>query len=316
MPTRFTLRFLRLVHLLVAGLLLAACAQHPFVGHGVNMPLASNLPLASIDYSTVACMAKQLCMRDYFFRITLGNDYERGQHEPREPFVTKAVRPIRLAVIVADDTPKALVTRTDDTLESTIAIARAAGVNLHFWERDPVVPANLFIFISDDFERDRKTTFADHLSVLDHGMEIYEKLRVTIERPDEDCAFISLSSNTSARSVPGKQQIGSLEIGVALVPSGLRRHAFYGCLVEETLQMLGLSYDFRGTVRSTFKDSWNGPSSPTVFDFMLLRLLYHPLIEPGMTQSEIAAVFPEAYNSIANSQPTCRYVQDCMENGS
>ncbi|MEM9441165.1 MAG: DUF2927 domain-containing protein [Pseudomonadota bacterium] len=258
-------------------------------------------------------MARELCVRDYFLRVTLGNNYERHRDETLEPLITKAVQPVRITVILSDDISKAIANRVTDTLESTIAIARAAGVDLHFWDRDPVVPANLFIFVSHNVALDQEDSFADPISRLDRGVAIYEALRGTVERPNEDCAFVSLSADGRTRAIPGDQQDGGLKLGVALIPTTLDRKAFHGCLVEETLQILGLSYDFRGVVRSTFKDAWNGPSSPTVFDFMLLRLLYHPLMEPGMTEDNVTDIFSKAYSTIISSQPRCESVDDCLE---
>ena len=64
------------------------------------------------------------------------------------------------------------------------------------------------------------------------------------------------------------------------------------CMVEEILQGLGPINDDRTLSESVFNDT-SHQSSFTSFDRHILNMLYHPLIEPGMTKREAARVLPE-----------------------
>lgn len=66
---------------------------------------------------------------------------------------------------------------------------------------------------------------------------------------------------------------------------------FHRCMVEETLQGLGPVNDDRSLDQSVFNDR-SRHSSLTDFDRRLLNMLYHPMIEPGMTKLEAKRVLP------------------------
>jgi hypothetical protein len=66
---------------------------------------------------------------------------------------------------------------------------------------------------------------------------------------------------------------------------------FHRCMVEETLQGLGPVNDDRSLAKSVFNDR-SDHSIFTEFDRHILNMLYHPLVEPGMTRLEAARVLP------------------------
>jgi hypothetical protein len=67
---------------------------------------------------------------------------------------------------------------------------------------------------------------------------------------------------------------------------------FHRCKVEETLQGLGPVNDDRSLMPSVFNDI-SLQSVFTSFDRHILNMLYHPLIEAGMTKAEAQRVLPE-----------------------
>jgi hypothetical protein len=66
---------------------------------------------------------------------------------------------------------------------------------------------------------------------------------------------------------------------------------FQRCKVEEVLQGLGPVNDDRTLSHSVFNDS-SRHSTFTSFDRHILNMLYHPLIRPGMTRSEVRRFLP------------------------
>lgn len=67
---------------------------------------------------------------------------------------------------------------------------------------------------------------------------------------------------------------------------------FRRCMVEEILQGFGPVNDDATLDKSVFNDR-SRHSSFTSFDRQILNMLYHPLIEPGMTRLEAARVLPK-----------------------
>jgi hypothetical protein len=66
---------------------------------------------------------------------------------------------------------------------------------------------------------------------------------------------------------------------------------FHRCMVEELLQGLGPVNDDRTLDQSVFNDL-SRHSTFTSFDRHLLNMLYHPLVQPGMTRIEADRVLP------------------------
>jgi hypothetical protein len=66
---------------------------------------------------------------------------------------------------------------------------------------------------------------------------------------------------------------------------------FHRCMIEETLQGLGPVNDDRSLENSVFNDR-SSHATFTDFDRRILNMLYHPLIEPGMTKLEARQVLP------------------------
>jgi hypothetical protein len=67
---------------------------------------------------------------------------------------------------------------------------------------------------------------------------------------------------------------------------------FQRCMVEEILQGLGPVNDDPALAESVFNDE-SAASSFTSFDRHILNMLYHPLIQPGMTKAEVRRVLPQ-----------------------
>jgi Protein of unknown function (DUF2927) len=69
------------------------------------------------------------------------------------------------------------------------------------------------------------------------------------------------------------------------------------CVIEETLQGLGPINDDPTLSESVFNDR-SEHSTFTDFDRHILNMLYHPLVEPGMTKLEVARVLPKVVEDV------------------
>ncbi|XWN31731.1 MAG: DUF2927 domain-containing protein [Devosia sp.] len=74
-------------------------------------------------------------------------------------------------------------------------------------------------------------------------------------------------------------------------------YLFARCLVEEVLQGLGPMNDDDRLVHSVFNDT-SRHTHFTAFDEALMNLLYHPMIRPGMTDSEVQETLPKVMRQL------------------
>lgn len=72
---------------------------------------------------------------------------------------------------------------------------------------------------------------------------------------------------------------------------------FNRCLVEEVLQGLGPMNDDASLSESVFNDT-SRHSRFTEFDAALMNVLYHPLIRPGMSGTEVHQALPQVLNEL------------------
>ena len=72
---------------------------------------------------------------------------------------------------------------------------------------------------------------------------------------------------------------------------------FLDCVVEELSQVMGLPNDSDKVFPSIFNDS-SIDSFLTGLDYVLLRLAYHPALQPGMTSDEVRAALPTALKAL------------------
>ena len=72
---------------------------------------------------------------------------------------------------------------------------------------------------------------------------------------------------------------------------------FLDCVVEEFTQVMGLPNDSDKVFPSIFNDS-SIDSFLTGLDYVLLRLAYHPALQPGMTADEVRTALPTALKAL------------------
>lgn len=101
----------------------------------------------------------------------------------------------------------------------------------------------------------------------------------------------------SASFTPGKclVRVVSTSAGIsrsdAVIVADEGDFLFDRCMVEEILQGFGPINDDPTLSESVFNDT-SRHSTFTDFDRHILNMLYHPLVEPGMTKLEVARILP------------------------
>lgn len=90
------------------------------------------------------------------------------------------------------------------------------------------------------------------------------------------------------RVVSGRKGI---KRSAAVIVSDEGEFLFKRCLVEELLQGLGPMNDDEGLIHSVFNDS-SRHSRFTVFDQIIMNMLYDPRIKPGMSRKQTREVLP------------------------
>jgi hypothetical protein len=195
---------------------------------------------------------------DGFQRAVFGSEYRSFGWQSR--LVKKYVDPVRL--YVEDRSTQ----RRREKIESFVRTLPGLIAGLDVAVVDMPDKANFHVFVVDR---------ADYAAVV--AKEIYD-------RP-------------SSSFTPGKclVRVVSTSAGIsrsdAVIVGDEGVFLFNRCMVEEILQGLGPINDDRSLSESVFNDT-SRHSTFTDFDRRILNMLYHPLVEPGMTKLEAARILP------------------------
>ncbi|MEP1931843.1 MAG: DUF2927 domain-containing protein [Roseibium sp.] len=156
--------------------------------------------------------------------------------------------------------------------------------------RDRRKTVKRFIREIDQRVRGLSTGFA--INPAEANFEIY----VVDRRQYEPVVKTDVYKNPRAR-VPGRclVRVVSGKKGIkrssAVIVSDEGEFLFRRCLVEEVLQGLGPMNDDENLTHSVFNDS-SRHSRFTVFDQIILNMLYDPRIKPGMSSKQTRDVLP------------------------
>lgn len=230
------------------------------------------------DDAADACMADVACLRDLFLETTVDGG---GVAADGARYLVKWDRPARIGGIAGDGVDADAADRLASALAHIGQLAKAGGLDLQAAESDEVI--NIAMLISDDFDRDRDLAFAELFSTVFAGRsDLYEELTAGSDPVCSSHLFLD--------------EGGVIGGGVLAVQTGDDPTVLERCLHRQLLPLLGLRHPL-----STGTDSLLNPESEretwTAIDFVLLKLLYHPLIETGMGAGEISEVFPKLYDA-------------------
>ena len=198
---------------------------------------------------------------DSFVEIALNNEYST-----KTSSVRKWIKPVKYYFIhhVADQDLHERLSKLH--LEH---LANITGVKMQ--QVGKKQQANLVIVFSTEnrFERELQNEFNIRS----------KKQRNRLSRNSVCLAYFSTYKN------------GSINKAVVIIPvDRARAHAkLVSCIVEELTQVMGLPNDSEKVFPSIFNDkSYNDLLSG--LDFLLLKMLYHPLVKPGMNKRMLKPV--------------------------
>lgn len=250
------------------------------LGMGSPTPGAEEQPTIRLrsNEAADACLAEMSCMRRLFLEATLGKSAV-PTGEPQR--LLKWTGPARIASFAGDRLPTEAQLLVDQTLRDLSLIGKAAGADLATARASEVV--NLVLLISDDFIRDRDDAFLEFLStVFAGGVEIYDQLLIGSSPICDSLRFIESGA-----------MIGG---GLAMAASDVEAQTLERCISRTALQMLGLNYPMRSEVDSVLNPKSNRHVWTSI-DYVLLKMLYDPLIRPGMGSDALMDVFPQVYKN-------------------
>ncbi|MEP3048500.1 MAG: DUF2927 domain-containing protein [Roseibium sp.] len=156
--------------------------------------------------------------------------------------------------------------------------------------RDRSKAVKRFVREIDRRIRGLTTTFAS--TPADANFEIY----VVDRKQYEPVVRTDIYRNPRAR-VPGRCLVRvvsgrkGIKRSAAVIVADEGEFLFRRCLVEEVLQGLGPMNDDENLTHSVFNDS-SRHSRFTVFDQIILNMLYDPRIKPGMSSTQTREVLP------------------------
>lgn len=204
----------------------------------------------------------------------------------------------------------------------TVAL-RSPGLSTY----NPEISALLARFRSEAGIDIRQTT-----SAATANIHITAVSRATISRAFPGAACFIVPGVTSwaefRNPLGGRNQIlwsrqEELNVVSIFIPSDSTPQDTRDCLHEELAQALGPANDLYRLADSVFNDD-NLHSILTPFDMLVLRALYDPALQPGMTRSEVASALPAILNRInprgraiapARRAPETRRWKDAIETG-
>ncbi|HEX9906561.1 MAG TPA: DUF2927 domain-containing protein [Propylenella sp.] len=125
-----------------------------------------------------------------------------------------------------------------------------------------------------------------------------------VDRADYNSVVTSdVYGRPSSSFAPGKclvrvvSSMSGISRADAVVVADEGEFLFRRCMTEEVLQGLGPVNDDASLAASMFNDN-SRASAFTRLDRFILNMLYHPLVQPGMTKAEMSRVMPAVIRDV------------------
>lgn len=227
-----------------------------------------------------------------FVTVALGSEPnpvgpQRGERALPPGVLRRWQAPIRW--VLADDSSTAerdapVVARTFERLASLTGLDIAPASN---------EAPNLYVFLlrPQDYE-----AIADIPPDWPSGRWLTGFIERFGRAPGTPC--VATFSATGHGAAEGPHRIG---FAVVLIRAGLPARLAEACIEEELAQTMGLPNDDPGVRPSIFNDDQEF-ALMTRHDELLMRLLYDPRLEPGMTQAEVEALIPDLASEILDGR--------------
>lgn len=192
-----------------------------------------------------------------------------------------------------------------------------AAAKVRKWQQPIVFASKIEVGSSEDraLYRDLLSAHLKHLSLIT-GLEIRpaqkgEQANLTVYFTQAKRMSALLTAHAGGKSVQyergavcmasfSTQASGQIQRAVVYIPvdRALMHGKLLSCIVEETTQILGLPNDSEQVYPSIFNDKTPN-ALLTGLDDLLLRILYSPDVQPGMTPAQLKTVLPGVIQSLS-----------------
>jgi hypothetical protein len=240
---------------LSAGALLALMLLSLGVAQAENRDIARRRATQRLSFTDAQ-------IADGFFKTALGAELSINKESDR---IRKYVQPVRVYV---DSRAK------PDRRSQVASVIADIGTRI----------AHLDIAMASRSEDANVTV------VLVRNRDLRKTIRSIFGRRQE--ARIQHSLDPQCLSGLAKDASFRIQRSEVIIPADAGEFVFYDCAYEEILQSLGPIRDDSSVPWTMFNDDVQ-MGFFDVYDQILLNVLYHPLVRPGMTAADVRAVLPE-----------------------
>jgi len=239
-----------------------------------------------IDRATYECMIDKVCVLDNFIVMTIsGSDFEPNPTEHQA--ISKLILPAALRLMIDPSVSEEVRRAAERGYNYVMAMASAMSLpHMPVHPNDSIADTNGLLFVSADPSGARANVFADWLQQPRLG-NLYNLALSGLER--HDCTAVTEFNLTGYGTT---FMMSLVPVYGDRTPEFVRR-----CVIEESLQAFGLNFDINSGVQTMFDDRPDNIRL-TGFDVLMFSLLYHPLIEPDMTESDVRGVFDQVYEEV------------------
>ncbi len=186
-------------------------------------------------------------------------------------------RPVRVGLLVGESVPDAVEATDRAYIEGfTSRLARLTGLDMMMAEGEDTNFLVLFL------NREEQETFASRAALRLPGFEPSVMRAIRTTPIDTFCTAYAFSEPEDP------DRYAAVLVLIKSEHPELTRHS---CIEEEMAQAMGLPNDYDGARPSLFNDSLEF-AFLTAHDEVLLRMLYDPRLEPGMTAAEARPLLP------------------------
>ena len=234
-----------------------------------------------------------------FVELATGREFERGGRTLRWE------RPIRYVVMNREPSPVA--ERAPRALEEFAAIAgiEVQAAPVRPWSDPKAIPDNVFT-TDDGFRGHLRRVRGDDVDDDPHFVAVWGRGE-DLKRAEAALVILVDDRETLAAQLAGgdrhvearrrdllegridclfflhENRSFHIVLGLLLLNTGLEPERERACINEETFQALGLINDVRASPLTMLDQEGHSASlTPTAYDRLLLRLLYHPAMETGL----------------------------------
>jgi predicted transcriptional regulator len=241
-----------------------------------------------LNYSSEECIVDEECVWDAFERIAFGSVIE-GTKELDYIRKWTSSRPVVVGII----------SKNNEKFEVMIKHhAKKAGEYIDhpikMWEPD--LDTNMAIIFADDLDEAIHHTYRKSIE------ETYERTH-----NDKNYLFKAYENLKRTKVISCFSDIGhnkenkEILISMIFVKTDMDMKDIYSCVQNQITHSLGLVNNFRKAKFTTFNE-FRPKQFLTSLDWLLLQILYHKNIKPGMNKKDVKQKFSTIYNQLSNEK--------------